>query len=362
MLPSNPRVGLPTTPRSRSVGPARRHDTHAASLSQQPPGNHSTRLHSQARGPSRPPLPPPPPFPLSASRQVSRQPQAAPDGTDRLGRPPTSTRKSDDSTSSYASSILSRARGRPGYSSSRTSLEEISYPPQQNTYSERERSFEDQRDVAEEPRTTLVEDNEHKSQTESTANGRALWNRVVDVASNLTVNVGQAWATNVPDQDGEETPPGQDSRLTQAMKAYYLEKARHPSDLPDWLFNDKERGLKPSLRAANAGGANSDRESIDSAKDDRLRSNHGLATATGTQALSQRGASRYGDGGPAPSRAADRLKAMREARRGGSSNSSSMVGATRSDEKGRSGNDGSVIKGAERTGRVGLPSRPRREG
>lgn len=28
------------------------------------------------------------------------------------------------------------------------------------------------------------------------------------------------------------------------MKAYHIEKAREPSDLPEWLFNDRDRGLR----------------------------------------------------------------------------------------------------------------------
>lgn len=38
-----------------------------------------------------------------------------------------------------------------------------------------------------------------------------------------------------------ETPPGQESRLTRAMKAYHLAKARDTTDLPPWLFEEHER-------------------------------------------------------------------------------------------------------------------------
>jgi hypothetical protein len=38
-----------------------------------------------------------------------------------------------------------------------------------------------------------------------------------------------------------ETPPGEESRLTRVMKAYHLAKARDPTDLPPWLFEEYER-------------------------------------------------------------------------------------------------------------------------
>ncbi|KAF8894578.1 hypothetical protein BD779DRAFT_1501881 [Infundibulicybe gibba] len=75
--------------------------------------------------------------------------------------------------------------------------------------------------------------------------GLDIWSRVATVASTLTISVSQAWATNISIDAGEETPPGADSRLTRAMKAYHLDRARHPTDLPSWLFEEHER--RPSL-------------------------------------------------------------------------------------------------------------------
>jgi len=37
------------------------------------------------------------------------------------------------------------------------------------------------------------------------------------------------------------TPPGEESRLTRTLKAYHIEKARDPTDLPPWLFEEHER-------------------------------------------------------------------------------------------------------------------------
>jgi len=48
-----------------------------------------------------------------------------------------------------------------------------------------------------------------------------------------------------------ETPPGGETRLTRALKAYYIERARAPTDLPPWLFEEHERrpqAARPSPR------------------------------------------------------------------------------------------------------------------
>ncbi|PIL23918.1 hypothetical protein GSI_13669 [Ganoderma sinense ZZ0214-1] len=74
--------------------------------------------------------------------------------------------------------------------------------------------------------------------------GSSLWGSITGVASNLTISVSKAWSTNVASYSGEETPVGGESRLTRAMKAYHIEKARNPGDLPDSLFDERERGLR----------------------------------------------------------------------------------------------------------------------
>jgi hypothetical protein len=43
------------------------------------------------------------------------------------------------------------------------------------------------------------------------------------------------------------TPPGEESRLTRALKAHHIDKARDPTDLPEWPFEKHE-----SRRAAAA--------------------------------------------------------------------------------------------------------------
>lgn len=71
--------------------------------------------------------------------------------------------------------------------------------------------------------------------------GSALWARVASAAGNLTVNVSKAWSANIATYVGEETPPGQESRLTRALKEYHIAKARDLAELPDWLFDERER-------------------------------------------------------------------------------------------------------------------------
>jgi hypothetical protein len=129
-----------------------------------------------------------------------------------------------------------------------------------------------------------------------------------------------------------ETPPGEESRLTHAMKAYHLEKAQRPSDLPDWLFPASER---------RAPRSDADQDRVRSRQDDRSRSRvdegydddespapHGRGlrdiydsaareVAPPAARPSTRAAASAEDG-PAPSRAANRLKALRDAKRAAS--------------------------------------------
>jgi len=82
--------------------------------------------------------------------------------------------------------------------------------------------------------------------------GLTLWNRVATAAGNLTVSVSKAIETNIVSYTGEVTPAGQESRLTRAMKEYHISKARDPSELPEWLFEERDRGALGRLRIANA--------------------------------------------------------------------------------------------------------------
>ena len=125
--------------------------------------------------------------------------------------------------------------------------------------------------------------------------GSSLWASITGVASNLTISVSKAWSSNIATYSGEglsficspshppaphrvrrihivlkfarsteiDTPVSGESRLTRAMKAYHIDKARDPADLPDWLFDERERGVRsyqtssgaPEKRAPSAGAS-----------------------------------------------------------------------------------------------------------
>lgn len=81
----------------------------------------------------------------------------------------------------------------------------------------------------------------------------ALWSRVTNAAGNLKVNVSKALGATLSPDAGEETPQGEESRLMRAMKAYHVDKARDANDLPDWLFEGRDREVISRLRG-NAPG------------------------------------------------------------------------------------------------------------
>ncbi|KAF8759007.1 STXBP unc-18 SEC1 family [Rhizoctonia solani] len=75
---------------------------------------------------------------------------------------------------------------------------------------------------------------------ESSDATNTLWSRMAAVAGGLSVNVGKAWEAkeDLPEPD---TPPGQDSRITTALKKHYIKQVSDPRQLPSWLFSDIER-------------------------------------------------------------------------------------------------------------------------
>ena len=127
-----------------------------------------------------------------------------------------------------------------------------------------------------------------------------------------------------------DTPPGEESRLTRALKAYHIEKARNPTDLPPWLFEEHERhslgGSETSLRHRE--GSEYDEYDTRRATAPPRSSGRGLrdiydAAAADTanpsrhQEVRERSRGRQQEDIPvsAPSKANDRLKALRDAKR-----------------------------------------------
>jgi len=321
---------------------------------------------------------------------------------------------SSTTSSSGASSFLDRLRaGKPGETSSRTSLEEDYEPPKRSraggpSRNDRERGrdrrrgaddddyYDDDRDTQRGKGERTVKnrvdsagrkyDNDAPEEAVGQGHGYSLWNAVSSAASNLTINVSKAWETNIATHMGEETPPGQESRLLRAMKAYHLDKARSPSDLPPWLFDESERrARKPSPSAT-------ERRRQDRARDrDRFEEeeeyeevpqsrSRGLrdiydraATATTVSPAPTRPQRSFGgsvdEGSSAnASKATNRLKALRDAKRAAATttrhedmdDNGDAEPASRSGGGRRRPEESDVRSAPPPRPRVGLPSGPAR--
>lgn len=167
-----------------------------------------------------------------------------------------------------------------------------------------------------------------------------------------------------------ETPPGKESRLTQAIKAYHLEKARDPSDLPEWLFEEHERrpvtGRSRLTSRQNTLPDDSYEEPTPAPSSRGLRDIYEAAAApraSGNAARPTR--NRFPDEPTAPSKATNRLKAIRDAKRQNNYLDTDPVRSASINGDGRDAGDGkhrdwAVAEVAYRRPppRVGLPSRP----
>jgi len=289
---------------------------------------------------------------MNQSRSGARAAPPMPSSRSRRDQAPSydrsdsgTTNRSSDSTTASGSSFFDRMKQSAGYASSRT-------------------SFEDDEPDKRPARSRQGTRDESPPPADTPGDGFTLWSKIASTASSLTVNVGKAWHTNVTTFAGEETPVGQESRLTRAMKAYHLEKARDPADLPSWLFDEKER-RRPDPPAPEASRSNRSRrrdddddfEEVPKAREPPqsrgLRDIYEAAASTSTPSTrSTRGARSYADDTPPPSKATDRLKALRDAKRGALSSSA------RDEERGR---DAPVEREPEAPPprrRVGLPTGP----
>ncbi|KAJ7709947.1 hypothetical protein B0H17DRAFT_1155792 [Mycena rosella] len=275
-----------------------------------------------------------------------------PDSYDTRSDSRSGTNRSSDSTTSSGSSFLDRMKQSAGYASSRTSFEDDE-SDKRSARSTRDKPA--RRDSSPPPGMICFAD--------TPGDGFTLWSKVASAAGSLTVNVSKAWATNITTFAGEDTPPGQESRLTRAMKAYHVEKARDPTDLPAWLFDEKER-RRPASEPSRSKRRDDD---YDDYEPDKTRAepppSRGLrdiyeAAASNSSSTpsvrSTRGARSYADDTPQPSRATDRLKALRDAKR-----TAVAPAAPRDEERGRDSPRAErepEVPQARR--RIGLPSGP----
>ncbi|KAG6911496.1 hypothetical protein DXG01_014570 [Tephrocybe rancida] len=248
------------------------------------------------------PLTPPPSLPESRRLPRNADPQL----------PQRSTHTSDDSASSTTSSLLDRLKLGGSYASSRTSLEEDQKSSYSTLRTETTKSLR---------RRPLSEDKLEQDSEVTSGVGDALWNRVATVASDLTVSVSKAWAANITTFAGEETPPGQESRLTRAMKAYHLEKARSPTDLPPWLFNERDRRLPASYDTPNGDIDYSPQRPRSVNEIPKSRGLRDIYDAHRPESPVSRPPQRLPQTNDLPpSKATDRLKALRDAKRTATSN------------------------------------------
>ncbi|CAE6519013.1 unnamed protein product [Rhizoctonia solani] len=156
-----------------------------------------------------------------------------------------------------------------------------------------------------------------------TSNPSSIWSRVTAVAGGLSVNVGKAWEVkdDLPEPD---TPPGRDSRVTTALKKHYIKQVSDPRQLPDWLFSDIERQVGRSFSRREPGSTDSQDEAYNSSAayenpaPVRSRTKHDDAymPSQPTPRRERMRATTYDDEAPGPTRAATRLRAMRDAKRG----------------------------------------------
>ncbi|KAI0798072.1 hypothetical protein C8Q75DRAFT_801964 [Abortiporus biennis] len=166
-----------------------------------------------------PPLPVPKvPFAISSPRSGKEIPSSysPPEGYYGGGRKESITSISSLSSGSSNSSLFS-SRSPLSSSSSTTSL---GYH-EADTYDEEYTSSKSNKPVA--------------------GFGASLWDRLATTASNLTISVSKALEDNIATYKGELTPPGEESRLTKALKEYHISKASQPADLPEWLFEERDR-------------------------------------------------------------------------------------------------------------------------
>ncbi|QRW27200.1 Sly1 vesicle trafficking Sec1-like protein [Rhizoctonia solani] len=161
---------------------------------------------------------------------------------------------------------------------------------------------------------------EHSESSDAT---NTLWSRMAAVAGGLSVNVGKAWEAkeDLPEPD---TPPGQDSRITTALKKHYIKQASDPRQLPSWLFSDIERqvGRSHARRGPESDDVQYEKGSSilphESTAPVRSNARHEGAYMSPQHAPPREPtrARTFDDEAPAPTRAATRLRTMRDAKRG----------------------------------------------
>jgi len=256
-------VGLPSNPRSRQPSP---------------PSSNGPQYEDPR--PSRTISTPWPRNPPSQRTQVLDTSQSRRRENYDRGR---YVRRSNDSSSTSSSETGPYVRNR-GVSSQRSSKTSA------NSNDEMTHSVRDQ-----------YEDNNAYSYA-ATTNGY-VWTRVAEVANVLTQEVSKVWAAGLGSGDDEEG----ESHLLEVMRAYHLAKARTPSELPEWLFSERERGQGGLLRVDPPSTEEREKPALG-----RQRLPHNTLKSS---PLQSRNVKSYGPLGQPKLSSADRLKQLRSLRR-----------------------------------------------
>jgi len=140
------------------------------------------------------------------------------------------------------------------------------------------------------------------------ADGDTFWSRIVAVAGGLSVNVSKAWEAE-DDLPEPETPPGCDSRVTTALKKHYIKQVSDPRQLPAWLFSDIERQVSTRVSQSQKHPS----PASPAPPPARVLARHEDAYVQPQRDRVREAA--YGEY-TGPTRAATRLRALRDARRG----------------------------------------------
>ncbi|KAF9480127.1 hypothetical protein BDN70DRAFT_932007 [Pholiota conissans] len=230
--------GLPANPRPRTKSaPA------PSPTSSRPPAQ---RRALPANPRSRPPQPSqrervPDPIPSPVSRWNRPSPNVNP-ARRNVEHSPTSSVSSGSSDSSSSSS---RSWGTSSSASSRTTLQsddDIRTKYANNKYDAYRKESGD--------------DNSYSSSGVKDAVEFG-WGKVSEVANVFTLEVSKVWASGLNPLYASDNPQDDESDLTRVMRAYHLSKAKHPSELPNWLFSERERGQLGSLLRSEVHGDDS---------------------------------------------------------------------------------------------------------
>lgn len=211
----SPAGGLPSGPRSRSLGRSRpdeptnydrghRSSPLPSSRQVRPQKSMNSIQHTRSRS-----RPPPMPVPRQSPRQTHN--------TSRSSDSRTSSAYRRDSETSSGSSFIERMRVGNGYASSRTSLDEedqLSTSKRSPDYRGRSlrtmKSPQEQDDSRDRTHYSFKSLSiaslchiEYASDSTGTGDGYTIWSRVAAAAGNLTVNVSKAWAANIATFTGE---------------------------------------------------------------------------------------------------------------------------------------------------------------